>query len=124
MPDRTYLVKGLNDSSTAAYFNLMVKTAKKLGANEETVEEELMQALNFEISLANYSLPREERRNISKLYNKYTVQKLQELVPQIDWMKYFNGLLNNPILPNEPLIVSVPDFVIRFADLILNTDKR
>ncbi|GFT19377.1 neprilysin-2 [Nephila pilipes] len=124
MPDRTYLVKGLNDSSTAAYFQLMVKAAKKLGADKATAEEELMQALNFEITLANFSLPREERRNISRLYNKYTVGKLQELVPQINWMKYFNGLLSDPIFQNESLIVAVPDFVIRFADLMINTDKR
>ncbi|CAL1279878.1 unnamed protein product [Larinioides sclopetarius] len=124
MPDRSYLLRGLNDTSTAAYFNMMVKAAKKLGANEETAEEELMQALKFETSLANFSLPQEERRDFSKLYNKYTVQQLQELFPQINWLKFFNGLLNVPIFYNETLIIAVPDFVIRFADLIMNTDKR
>ncbi|GFT83781.1 neprilysin-2, partial [Nephila pilipes] len=42
----------------------------------------------------------------------------------INWMKYFNGLLSDPIFQNESLIVAVPDFVIRFADLMINTDKR
>ncbi|XP_042901081.1 neprilysin-2 isoform X3 [Parasteatoda tepidariorum] len=124
MPDRTYLVKGLNDSSTEAYFNLMIKTAKKLGANEQTVEKELLQALNFEITLANYSLPREERRNLSSMYNKFTLPQLQELVPGIDWPKYFNGLLNDPITENETMIVSVPKFLKKFGELIATTDKR
>ncbi|KAF8774872.1 Neprilysin-2 like protein [Argiope bruennichi] len=48
----------------------------------------------------------------------------EELVPQINWLKYFNGLLNDPIYHNESLIIAVPDFIIRFADLMMNTDKR
>ena len=38
-----------------AYFNLMLNVAKRLGAEEITAEEELMKALNFEITLANVS---------------------------------------------------------------------
>uniref|UniRef100_A0A482ZIU4 U24-Theriditoxin-Lha1d_1 n=1 Tax=Latrodectus hasselti TaxID=256736 RepID=A0A482ZIU4_LATHA len=34
MPSRDYLVSGLSDDATAAYFNLMVKSANKLGADE------------------------------------------------------------------------------------------
>ena len=56
MPDRTYLVRGLNDSSTAAYYQLMVKSAKLLGADESTVENELLKALHFEMALANVSV--------------------------------------------------------------------
>lgn len=124
MPDRTYLLKGLNDTSTAAYYKMMVKAANKLGADEKTSQEEMMKALNFEIALANYSLPREQRRNISQMYNKYTVKKLQEIAPQIDWIKYFNGLLNDVITENETLIVTVPDFIVNFAKLINRTEKR
>lgn len=124
MPDRTYLVRGLNDSSTAAYYKLMVKSAKHLGANKTTVENELLKALQFEIALANFSLPREERRNISRLYNKYTVKELQNMIPQIPWLKYFNGLLNHEIYENETLIVAVPGFLKDFANLITKTEKR
>lgn len=124
MPDRTYLIRGLNDSSTAAYFKLMVKSAVQLGAEESFAQEELEKALDFEIALANFSLPREERRNVSRLYNKYTVKKLTDMAPQIDWMKYFNGLLNDKITEDEPIIVGVPSFVVKFADLITNTEKR
>ncbi|XP_042912794.1 neprilysin-2-like, partial [Parasteatoda tepidariorum] len=124
MPDRTYLVNGLSDSGTKAYYNLMVKAAKKLGANEETVEKELLEALNFEITLANYSLPREERRDYDSMYHKYTISQLRELVPQIDWLKYLNGLLNDPITETETLVVMVPNFLKQFGELIAKTDKR
>ncbi|XP_054716984.1 neprilysin-2-like [Uloborus diversus] len=124
MPDRTYLMKGLNDTSTAAYFDLMVKAANLLGADKATSRDELKKSLDFEITLANYSLPREERRNISRMYNKYTVKQLQELAPKIPWLKYFNGLLSNEITENETLIVSVPDFIVKFSEFITSTDKR
>ncbi|XP_042904449.1 neprilysin-2 isoform X1 [Parasteatoda tepidariorum] len=124
MPNREYYMKGLNDSATQAYFNLMVKAAKKLGANEKTVENELLQALNFEITLANNSLPDEERRDFDKMYHKYTIPQLRELVSQIDWIKYFNGLVADPITETETVLVDVPDFLKKFGELITTTDKR
>lgn len=56
MPDRTYLVRGLNDTSTAAYYRQMVKAAVRLGANEATAERELLEALKFEMTLANVNI--------------------------------------------------------------------
>ncbi|XP_035221859.1 neprilysin-2-like [Stegodyphus dumicola] len=124
MPDRKNFLAGLNDSLTAAYFQLMVKAAKQLGADESTSENELREVLNFETMLANFSLPLEERRNFTSLYNKYTVKELNEKFPQINWLKYFNGLLKDQIFENETLVVAVPNFIRKFADLITQTDKR
>nr|XP_042904447.1 neprilysin-2-like [Parasteatoda tepidariorum] len=71
-----------------------------------------------------YSLPREERRDYDTMYHKYTISQLRELVPQIDWLKYLNGLLNDPITDTETLIVMVPNFLKQFGELIAKTDKR
>lgn len=38
-------------------------------------------------------MPKEERRNISKLYNKMTIQELQTMVPEIPWLEYINRVL-------------------------------
>ena len=54
--DRTYLIRGLNDSATAAYYKKMVKTAMLLGADESTAESELLEALQFEMTLANVNM--------------------------------------------------------------------
>ncbi|XP_067139630.1 neprilysin-2-like [Centruroides vittatus] len=123
MPDRSYLLKGINDTTVSAYFRLMVDSAVFLGADRERAEEELTKSLNFEITLANFSLPREERRNISKLYNKMTVKDLVKLAPNINWLKYFNGLLNDPITEDELVIVNVPEFIRKFGILIEEIDK-
>lgn len=38
-------------------------------------------------------MPKEERRNISKLYNKMTIGELQTMVPEIPWLEYINRVL-------------------------------
>ncbi|KAM7311889.1 neprilysin-2-like [Ixodes scapularis] len=124
LPDRTYFLKGLNDSVVAAYLKLMTEAAQLLGANQKAAETELREALQFEIALANYSLPREERRNMSKLYNKMPLNGLKKLAPQIDWDRYFNSLLVDKVTPDEPIIVVVPKFVQQFESLILRTPAR
>lgn len=52
MPYRSYLMSGLKDAATAAYFKQMVNAAILLGANETTVEREIFEALQFEMTLA------------------------------------------------------------------------
>ncbi|KAK8787379.1 hypothetical protein V5799_022845 [Amblyomma americanum] len=125
LPDRTYLLRGLNDSAVAAYLRLMVDAAQLLGASDRAAaERELRDALLFEITLANYSTPREERRNISKLYNKMPLSDLKKLAPKIDWDKYFNSLLVDPVAADEPINVVVPEFVQRFESLMETTAPR
>ncbi|KFM80057.1 Membrane metallo-endopeptidase-like 1, partial [Stegodyphus mimosarum] len=124
MPDRIYFLRGLDDPVTTAYFSFMVKAANKLGADEDTSEAELREVLRFETMLATISTSKEERRDYDSMYNKYTVKKLMEDIPQIDWLKYISGLLNFEIFENETIIVSDPNFVIKFADLITDTNKR
>ncbi|XP_077532117.1 M13 family metallopeptidase neprilysin 2 isoform X2 [Haemaphysalis longicornis] len=125
LPDRTYLMRGLNDTAVEAYLRLMVEAAHLLGApDKEAARTELMDALQFEITLANYSTPREERRNISKLYNKMPLSELKKLAPKIDWDRYFNSLLTDKVASDEPINVVVPEFVQRFEHLLETTPAR
>src|SRR5699024_6073225 len=112
MPDRNYLLRGLNDSAVAAYYKLMVNRAVVLGANRSTAEKEMYEALQFETTLASYCLPREERRNISSLYNKMTIEQIEQLAPGIEWEKYFRALLGTNISrSDDEIIVNVPKFL-------------
>lgn len=53
MPDRSYLLRGLNDSAVAGYYKLMVESAVILGADREQAERDMLEALQFETILAN-----------------------------------------------------------------------
>ncbi|XP_035222863.1 neprilysin-2-like [Stegodyphus dumicola] len=118
--DCEFLKIGLNDSNTANYFNKMLTAANYLGVNRSTSEHELRKALEFEIMLANFCSPHEQRENMY-----YTVDELiNDIQPQIDWLKLFNGLLNDQIFENETVIVKNVDFVRKFADFITKAEKR
>lgn len=124
MPDRNYLLRGLNDSAVAAYFKLMVDSAVFLGANRSVAEKEMYETLQFETTLAGYCLPREERRNVSSLYNKMTVEQIEKMAPIVDWKRYLNSLLGTEVKTDEEIIVNVPKFLVNLNEVLKTTEKR
>ena len=50
------------------------------------------------LSLANFSLPREERRNASKLYNPMRIRDLSKYDPNTPWLEYINNILTPDII--------------------------
>lgn len=54
--DREFLIKGIHDPFVRAYFDFMVDTAVIFGANRTRAEAEMMDALHFEMRLANVSV--------------------------------------------------------------------
>ena len=57
MPDRSYLLRGLNDSAVRGYYNLMVESAVILGADRTRAESEMLQGSTQKIPLpANLSI--------------------------------------------------------------------
>jgi len=123
---REYLMKGPSEPEVQAYAKYQVELAVLLGADRDRAEKEMRAALEFERQLANFSLPREERRNVTKLYNPMTVSELQEKYQSIPWLEYFNTLLPNRVRVRneETVIVTVPSYLEKFEKFIATTDKR
>ncbi|EEB19488.1 endothelin-converting enzyme, putative [Pediculus humanus corporis] len=123
---REYLSKGFDEKIVQAYYEYQVDIATLLGADKKMAETELKESLNFEIQLANISLPNEERRNASKLFNPMSIHQLQQKFPSIPWLEYFNRLLPKHIRVNssEVVIVSVPTFLKQLEALLSKTPKR
>ncbi|KAK7071727.1 NEDD8 protease nep2 [Halocaridina rubra] len=126
MPSRKYLLKGFNDSDVQAYYQYQISMAELLGANRSRAERELKESLEFEIEIANYSLPKEERRNATKLYNLMTIGELQEMVPEIPWLEYINTVLSPFFEVNvkENVVVSSKEFIKNLGQLVNRTPKR
>ena len=76
----------------------MVDVATFLGADKGTAQEQMEQVVRFEIELANFSMPRELRRNSSLLYNPMLIKDLSKLDPNTPWLEYINRILTPEIM--------------------------
>jgi len=124
---REYLIKGKQDSDVQAYLEYMVDVATFLGASQEDALSEMSQVLDFEIALANFSMPREERRNASRLYNPMKIKDLSQLDPNTPWLKYINRILTPDIIQvteDEMIIVDVPSYIKKFSSYIVQVPPR
>lgn len=122
----------------------MIEVATLLNVNKETAEEELKKVLEFERRLANVSVRNiykldslqfcfsqisiadQNRRNLTILYNKYTVKELQSEFTFVSWLETLNGILPDglTIEENESVIVDVPEYFTALGNVIAETEKR
>ncbi|KAJ8983665.1 hypothetical protein NQ317_003452 [Molorchus minor] len=123
---REFLTKGFEDKIVSAYYSYMVDMAVLFGADRDRAARELRDSLEFEMQLANISLPSEKRRNATALYNPMTMDELQAKFPSIPWMEYMNNLLtpDTSVTHDETVVVSVPSYIRDFESLISRTPKR
>ncbi|KAI5641316.1 peptidase family m13 domain-containing protein [Phthorimaea operculella] len=123
---REYLNRGFNDKLVQAYYSYMVDIATLLGADRTRAQQELRESLQFEMNLANISLPLEKRRNATSLYNPMTIRQLQEKYPKIPWLEYINKLLAPHVQVglDEVAIVNVPAYITEVQLLLDKTPNR
>ena len=98
-----------------------------LGADPARAASELLDSLNFEIKLANISLPREQRRNATKLYNPRKLRDMSQIAPLVDWTEYINRVLTEDVLQvdqDERVIVTAPAYFQKLTELLQNEPKR
>ncbi|XP_053209328.1 neprilysin-2-like [Panonychus citri] len=125
VPDRKYLLKGMNDSTVKAYYKAIVDSASYIGQNsKEAIEKGASEIIDFETQLAKFSLPSEERRNFTKLYHKIPLIELKRIGSNIDWPLIVRNMMIDNISDFEEVNVKVPRFLRSVDDLISKTDKR
>ena len=124
---REYLIKGLEEENVRHYFNYMQKVAVLLGADPARAATELKASLDFEIKLANASLPRELRRNATALYHPMTLTELSNSIPLLNWTHYVNKLLTEDVLQvdaNERIVVNTPGYLQNLTQILASEPKR
>ncbi|XP_035229267.1 neprilysin-21-like, partial [Stegodyphus dumicola] len=116
-----YLLRNLTDSVINTYLTSMTIIAEVLGSELLPVEQ-TYRAIKFEMELAKMSLLNIEERK-KDMNKKYTVRQLMDEVNKIDWLRYFNGLLNNDISENEIVLVQDIHFMRKLADFMETADR-
>lgn len=109
MPDRDYYFN--NDSRTQlirdAYKTYLVKLFGLMGNDEATANKNALAVLALETSLAKASMTRVEMRDPYKLYNKFNLEGLSKITPNVDWKNMLSMMHVNG---QDSVIVGQPKF--------------
>ncbi|RWS06231.1 Membrane metallo-endopeptidase-like 1, partial [Dinothrombium tinctorium] len=122
--DRSYYLKGINDTIMQAYFNFMMEVAINLGANAEASKKEMLNVLEFEIELAKLTVARE---SIETIYHPRKFDQLQEIAPIFNWTEFFIGIAGDQVILDEDdyyVIVEVPEYISNLSEFLARSDKR
>ncbi|XP_061377154.1 neprilysin-4-like isoform X3 [Danaus plexippus] len=74
--------------------------------------------------LAKITSAPEDRRNVSELYRRMTLAKLEGLVPEIKWRKYLCIVMNRTIDSSETVVLFALSYVRHLVQLIKKTDPN
>ncbi|XP_047024708.1 neprilysin-4-like isoform X1 [Helicoverpa zea] len=122
LPTRDYFLQESNKVYLDAYKNYLMKIAILLGGNKAHVMYSANQLIEFEIKLARITSAPEDRRNVSELYRRMPLCKLEELVPEVKWRRYLSVVMNRTVQPNETVVLFALCYVRHLVKLINHTD--
>ncbi|XP_053379958.1 neprilysin-like [Mercenaria mercenaria] len=127
MPSRDYYLNGRNDETLMAYQTMIEESAVAFGADPITALNDAKDMVDMEIELANITVPREERRDPEKLYNKMTLGELSNNFTGIDWRKFINGtmqIIGLSLNDSEPVLAIAPPFLEKIGNLMAKYSPR
>ncbi len=94
LPNREYYTDDDEDSKEKRekYVAHITRMLQFLGDSEEAANVEAKQVLAFETRLAAPRLDKVSRRNPEKRYNPMSPERLQKIVPAVNWKQYFDEI--------------------------------
>ena len=108
----TQLLKsGFDDPIVQLYYKLLVKGAVLFGANKKRAEKEMKEVVELEIKLANFTLPPEQKRNLSTLYHPLPLSEVQKLFPEVPLVQYIKAIIGVEVTEEEVVNVETPAFI-------------
>lgn len=127
MPSRDYFLTTRNEKSLQTYREFATNVAKALGAEDALATKEIKDMVDFEIQLANITIPEEYRRDTEAIYKRYTISGLSNITKDFDWLKYLQLAfkhVNININSSEEVVVYSTNYLAAMGMLIKSTPKR
>lgn len=129
LPDREYFLRGRNDRKLLAYEKYAREMAVIFGADESTASNDMKDVVDFEIEIANATMPSDQRRDDEKLYHKMTIGELQTKYPNFQWLPYFQATLgrddlNISVDSTTAVINRNPDYIEKIVNKLNTNNKR
>ncbi len=99
------------------YLTAILHKEANLPLKEATQKANMILLLEGELAL--HMMPKEDRRQIDKLYNPYSTEELIQQMPDWNWREYFQGMnVNEP----SQIIVTEPAFLSFFHSFLQSVD--
>ncbi|XP_075973794.1 neprilysin-4-like isoform X2 [Anticarsia gemmatalis] len=122
LPTRDYFLQESNKMYLDAYKEYLKTIALLLGGTLTHVEASANELIKFEIKLAKITSAPEDRRNVSELYRRMPLKKLEELVPEVKWRRYLCIVMNRTVHSNETVVLFALCYVRHLVQLIKETE--
>ena len=126
---REFLVRGEQDPVVAGYSHFMVAVFTMLGVEPALAADTAATLLQFEMKLANITMPRELRRDPNHQYNPMPISALSSLDPDTPWLDYLATILGPDnggaqLTEEDVVVVGNPEYVARLRALLGETPLR
>ena len=117
LPDRDYYIVASkeNQQIMVAYTNYLEKIFTLVGYNKKAAKKAAKNIIALETKIAEWSMSREEQRDIAKMYNPVPYAQLCEEYNSIGWKSVFNSLNLNNI---DTVIITQPKALKQVNDLM------
>ena len=117
LPDRDYYIVASkeNQQIMVAYTNYLEKIFTLVGYNKKAAKKAAKNIIALESKIAEWSMSREEQRDIAKMYNPVSYAQLCEEYNSIDWKSVVNSLNLNNI---DTVIITQPKALKQVNDLM------
>ena len=112
------LKKGFDFPIVQIYYQLLVKVAVLFGANKKRAEKEMKAVVKLEIKLANFTLPAEQKRNLTATYHPMPLSEVQKLYPEVPLVQYIKAITGVEVTEEEVVNVESPSFITKEISII------
>ncbi|VDO65114.1 unnamed protein product [Haemonchus placei] len=129
-----YLDQVKYDKKIEAYRQLLIDVIKLINEYDdrpnknEKIAQDVDEIIDFETKIAKIMVADEDRRDNFRSYNLRHLSDMQNLMPMIDWSRYFYSILPHSVhkyIANDPNVVIIEiDYMRRITELLRSTDPR
>lgn len=124
LPTRDYYLQPANALYMHAYRRLVADVIRLCGAPANESRRVADEIVRFETRLARITVDPEARANVTHLYRRLSLEQLYDYIPEIDWQRYLDIVMDQPIDMNETVVVFGMDFMSDLVQLLNGTDAR
>ncbi|VDL77455.1 unnamed protein product [Nippostrongylus brasiliensis] len=131
---RDYYLDKEHEKKIEAYKKRMISEMRllhedaKLTFNETKTADDVDEIVKFETKLAKITVPEEDRRNHTALYNLRHLSDMQQLMPLVNWMEYLHDYapseVHDYLASNPEIIIEDINYIKNITGLLKSTEPR